>query len=164
MADCLREVPTGSGFSHSARAARRSPGGRVGACQEIWVSVEDTDMSSDREATQRRRRHLHEQLRALSHEPLMRGSVVERRRKCGKPNCACASDPDARHGGQVVTVFLDGRTQVVSLRAEDESRVRAAVEAYERAWRIINGLTQCELSDLRRETRERHRARKRRAK
>lgn len=121
-------------------------------------------MSSERETTQRRRRKLHEQLRALSYEPLMRGSVVERRRKCGKKNCACASDPSARHGGTVVTVFLDGRTQVLPLRVEDESRVRAAVEGYERAWRIINALTECELSDLRRETRERRRARSRRAK
>lgn len=119
-------------------------------------------MDSDREAIRRRRRRLHEQLRALTYEPLMRGSVVERRRKCGKPNCACASDPDARHGGKVVTVFLDGRTQTLPLRSEDESRVRRAVEAYERAWRIMSGLTACELADLRREARERRRSRRRR--
>lgn len=120
------------------------------------------DMASDREATRRRRRQLHEQLRALSYEPLMRGTVVERRRKCGKPNCACATEPDARHGGKVLTVFLDGRTQVLPLRSEDESRVRGAIEAYDRAWRIINGLTACELTDLRRQARERGRSRRRR--
>ena len=119
-------------------------------------------MGSDRQAVQRRRRQLHEQLRALTHEPLMRGSVVERRRKCGKPNCACASDPDARHGGKVITVFLDGRTQALALRIEDEARVRRAIEAYERAWRIINELTECELADLRRQARERQRSRRRR--
>jgi hypothetical protein len=119
-------------------------------------------MASDREETGRRRHQLREQLRALTCEPLMRGSVVERRRRCGKPNCACAADPRARHGGKVLTVFLDGRTQVVPLRGEDEPRVRRAVAAYERAWRIINGLTACELSDLRREARERRRSRRRR--
>jgi prepilin-type processing-associated H-X9-DG protein len=119
-------------------------------------------MDSDRAATRRRRRQLQEQLRALTYEPLMRGSVVERRRKCGKPNCACASDPDARHGGKVVTVFLDGSTQALPVRSQDESRVRRAVEAYARAWRIINGLTACELADLRREARERRRSRRRR--
>ena len=119
-------------------------------------------MTSDREATQRRRRQLHQQLRALTCEPLMRGSIVERRRKCGKANCACASDPEARHGGKVVAVSLDGRTQVLPLRREDESRVRGAIKAYERAWRIINGLTACELADLRRQARERRRARRRR--
>jgi hypothetical protein len=119
-------------------------------------------MRSDRQAIQRRRRLLHEQLRALTHEPLMRGSVVERRRKCGKPNCACASDPDARHGGKVLTVFLDGRAQAVPLRSEDEARVRRSVEAYEHAWRIINDLTGCELADLRRQARERRRSHRRR--
>lgn len=87
---------------------------------------------------------------------------MERRRKCGKPNCACASDPEARHGGKVITVFLDGRTQTLPLRNEDEARVRRAVEMYERAWQIINGLTACELADLRREARERQRSRRRR--
>lgn len=92
----------------------------------------------------------------------MRGSIVERRRKCGKDNCACAKDPDARHGGKVITVFLDGRTQVLALRGEDEPRVRSAIAAYERAWKIINELTACELSDLKRQVRERQRATRRR--
>jgi len=119
-------------------------------------------MGSDRETTQRRRRELHERLRALTFEPLMRGSIVERRRKCGKPRCACATDPQARHGGRVLTVFLDGHTQTLPLRREDEERVRGAIGAYEQAWRIINALTGCELADLRRQARERRRARRRR--
>lgn len=119
-------------------------------------------MASDRDTTRRRRRELHDQLRALTFEPLMRGSIVERRRTCGKPNCACASDPKARHAGKVLTLFLDGRTQTLALRREDEDRVRSAIAAYERAWRIINGLTACELGDLRRQSRERRRASKRR--
>ena len=119
-------------------------------------------MASEREANQRRRRELHEQLRALTFEPLMRGSIVERRRKCGKPNCACATDPAARHGGKVITVFLDGRVQTLPLRQDDEARVRRAVEAYEAAWQVINGLTACELSDLRRQARERRRSARRR--
>jgi hypothetical protein len=41
-------------------------------------------------------------------------------------------------------------------------RVRPAVEAYERLWAIINGLTACEVADLRREARERSRGRRRR--
>lgn len=119
-------------------------------------------MASERQQTTRRRRELHEQLRVLSHTPLMRGSIVERWRTCGKPNCACASDPKARHPGKVLTVFLQGRTQTLTLRKEDEPRVRSAIDAYERAWRIINGLTACELADLRRQARERRRSSKRR--
>jgi len=118
-------------------------------------------MASDREEIQRRRRQLHERLRALSFGPLMRGSVVERLRRCGRPNCACARDLSARHGGKFLTVHLEGRTQAIHLRPEDESRVRQAIAAYGRLWEVINGLTACELSDLRREVRERRRSRRR---
>jgi hypothetical protein len=117
-------------------------------------------MASDREETQRRRRHLREQLRALSVEPLMRGSIVERLRRCGRPNCACARDPEARHGGKFLTVHLEGRTHAIHLRPEDEARVRQAITAYGRLWEIINALTAGELSDLRRAVRERRRARR----
>ena len=119
-------------------------------------------MASDREDNQRRRRRLHEQLRALSFEPLMRGTVVERLRRCGRSNCACAKDLDARHGGQYLAVHLDGRAQGVYLRPEDQERVQQAIGSYQRLWEIINGLTACELSDLRREARERRRSRRRR--
>ncbi len=118
-------------------------------------------MASDREEIQRRRRHLHEQLRAVSGAPLMRGSIVARLRRCGRRNCACARDPEARHGGKVLTVHLEGRTHVIHLRPEDETRVRQAITAYGRVWEIINGLTACELRELRREGRERRRARRR---
>jgi hypothetical protein len=118
-------------------------------------------MASDRDDTQRRRRLLREQLRALSWRPLMRGSLVERLRRCGRPNCACAEDPRRRHGGKFLTVQLDGRTQALHVRPEDEGKVRAAIAAYSELWSLINELTACELSDLRREVRERHRARRR---
>lgn len=119
-------------------------------------------MPSDREQTERHRRHLREQLRALSCQPLMRGSLVERLRRCGRPNCACANDPGRRHGGKFLTVQLGGRTQALHVRAQDEGKVRAAIDAYTKLWDVINGLTACELADLRRQARERRRARQQR--
>lgn len=119
-------------------------------------------MASEGNQIQVRRRQLHEQLRALSFGPLMRGTIVERRRRCGRPNCACAKDPDARHGGRFLTVNLDGRTQALHVRPEDEPRIRQAIAAYVRLWEIINALTACELADLRRQARERRRARRKR--
>jgi len=118
-------------------------------------------MASDRDETQRRRRQLREQVRALSWRPLMRGSLVERLRRCGRANCACAADPRRRHGGKFLTVQLDGRTQALHVRPEDEGKVRAAIAAYGALWDLINKLTACELSDLRRQARERRRARRR---
>ena len=101
-------------------------------------------------------------MRALSEQPLMRGSVVERVRRCGRANCVCARDPDARHRGTFLTVHLQGATQAVHVRPDDEVAVRAAVAAYQRLWTVIDGLTACELADLRRQARERRRARQRR--
>lgn len=118
-------------------------------------------MPSDREQTQRRRRLLREQMRALSMRALMRGSLVERLRRCGRANCACAHDPGKRHGGKFLTVQLDGRTQALHVRPEDEAQVRAAIGAYTQLWKLINELTACELADLRREARERRQARRR---
>jgi hypothetical protein len=90
----------------------------------------------------------------------MRGSLVERLRRCGRPNCACATDPAARHGGKFLSVHLDGRTQAVHVRPEDEDYIRAAIDAYQRLWAIINELTACELADLHRQARDRRRARR----
>jgi hypothetical protein len=138
------------------------PNGREFHCLQVWLVVDSSVMTSEREENQRRRRKLREDLRGLSFEPLMRGTIVERLRKCGRPNCACARDPEARHGGLFLTVNLEGRTQAIHLRPEDENRVREAIAAYHRLWEIINGLTACELSDLRREVHERRRSRQRR--
>ena len=119
-------------------------------------------MFSKRQETQQRRQRLREELRALAFGPLMRGSIVERARRCGRAECACAKDPKARHSGKYVSVNLDGRTVAIHLRAEDEERVRHAIEAYGRLWEVVNGLTSCEVADLRREARERARGRRRR--
>lgn len=99
---------------------------------------------------------------ALTHAPLMRGSIVERVRRCGRKNCACARSVEHRHRGKFLSVQLDGRTQSLHLRPEDLERVQKAIAAYQRLWDIINGLTSCELSDLKRQARERTRARRKR--
>ena len=119
-------------------------------------------MPSERQEIQRRRRALQRQVRALSGEPLMRGSIYQRRRRCGRRGCACAEDPDALHTCQFLTVFLDGRTRGFHLRAEDEERAQQAIAAYHRLWKVVNELTACEVAELRRQVRERRRERKRR--
>ena len=109
--------------------------------------------------SQRVLRKLREQLRALTFAPLMRGSIVQARQRCGRPNCACAKHAKARHLRKLLAVYLDGRTQVVHLRREDEERVRHAIEAYRKMWKALDGLTAYELAELRRATRERRRSR-----
>lgn len=91
----------------------------------------------------------------------MRGSIVERTRRCGKSNCACATDPRARHGGLYLSVHLDGATTAVPLRADDVSRVRDALDRYQQLWRTLTELTECEVAELRRASRARRRERTR---
>ena len=116
-------------------------------------------MSSQRREIQVRRRRFREKLRALSFAPLMRGSIVEVQRRCGRPNCACAKDPGARHRSKVLSVNMDGRTRTLHLRPEDEDGIRRAIDAYTQLWEVVNGLTACELADLKRVARERQRTR-----
>lgn len=91
----------------------------------------------------------------------MRGSLVERLRKCGRPNCACAHDPKARHGGKFLTVTINGKPEALHVRPESEAYVRDAIAAYQQLWDLINDLTTCELAELRREVRERRRTKQR---
>jgi len=119
-------------------------------------------MSSEGHEIERRRRDLGQQLRALSGEPLMRGSIYERRRRCGRRSCACANDSKALHPSKFLTVSLAGRTRGFHLRAEDAERAQKAIAAYDRLWKIVNDLTACAVAELRRQIRERQRARKRR--
>jgi hypothetical protein len=119
-------------------------------------------MQSHKQQIEASRQRLQQQLRALCSVPLMRGTVSEVRRSCGRKSCACARDPAARHPRKFLTVYLEGRTQGVHLRAEDLERVERAVAAYNELWDIVNELTACEVADLRREARERRRGRTRR--
>src|SRR5260370_8578743 len=44
--------------------------------------------------------------------PMRRGSVEERMIRCGKPGCACAGDPQARHGPyHSLTQAVGGKTR-----------------------------------------------------
>ena len=93
----------------------------------------------------------------------MRGSVVERRTKCGKAACRCARDEAAKHSATALTVTIEGKRETVPLRQEDVERVKGLVASYDLVWRLINELTKCELADLRREARERRRSSERRS-
>ena len=56
----------------------------------------------------------------LSHpQPMRRGSLYERRMKCGQAACACQHDPKAAHGPySTLTQKLEGKTRSRYLSAE----------------------------------------------
>jgi hypothetical protein len=62
---------------------------------------------------------------------LLRGSLVTLRRRCGKPNCRCASE--GPHETPALSYSEGGRTKTVTLRPEDVPAVEAALARYEAA-------------------------------
>jgi hypothetical protein len=63
-------------------------------------------------------------------KPMRRGSMSERTIKCGKPGCACAQDPKARHGPYFsLTHAVRGKTRSRFLTAEQAHVVRQQIDA-----------------------------------
>src|SRR5450432_354828 len=67
----------------------------------------------------------------LAHpRPMRRGSISERTIRCGKPNCACASDPEARHGPYFsLTQAVEGKTRSRFLNTEQAAVAQQQIEA-----------------------------------
>ena len=64
---------------------------------------------------------------------MLPGSFVERRRKCGKPNCRCASgEPEHMHVQALLSVLSQGKLQTVHIPAELVEEVRSKVELHKR--------------------------------
>jgi hypothetical protein len=63
---------------------------------------------------------------------MIRGSVVEQHRRCGKDNCRCA-DGESLHARTVLSYSDAGRNHTVALPEAEVARVRAAVARYRAA-------------------------------
>lgn len=60
---------------------------------------------------------------------MRRGSLSERTIKCGKPGCACAQDPNARHGPYYsLTRAVEGKTRSRFLTAEQADLARQQID------------------------------------
>ena len=62
---------------------------------------------------------------------LLRGSLITLRRRCGKPNCRCATGEP--HESPALSYSHEGRTKTVTLREDDLDQVAAALERYRAA-------------------------------
>jgi hypothetical protein len=69
---------------------------------------------------ERRAQRFHELKRGLDQlDYFCKGTVLKRMMKCGKTSCACASDPDKRHGSYFeLTYKANGKTVNVKLSPE----------------------------------------------
>ena len=59
---------------------------------------------------------------------LLRGSLITLRRRCGKPNCRCASGEP--HQTPALSFSHKGQTETITLRDEDLDEVAAALQRY----------------------------------
>lgn len=94
----------------------------------------------------RRRRALHD-LPPL--EEIVRGSVLTRRVRCGKPTCRCARG--APHTATCLTVsFAGGRTEQLSLPSELVPVARRWVANYRAWWKAVESISAANRELLRR--------------
>lgn len=71
-------------------------------------------------------------------EYLASGTLLKRMKRCGKPQCACARDPAARHGPYYEWNYMkDGKLHHTSLSAEQAKRMRRALANYRKARRLL---------------------------
>lgn len=85
---------------------------------------------------------LNRRSRAVNNLPalqqVLRGSLLRRKIRCGKPNCRCAQPKGRLHVLLCVTVSLPaGRTQQVTVPPEWAGSVRRWIENYRRYWQAI---------------------------
>ncbi len=112
----------------------------------------DVDVCYITSMTDTQRRRLEQQRAALlarlhALPNLMRGSLYERLRKCGRASCACAQG-GPRHTTRQLTVTLGGATRSRYVRLEEMARVQALLATYEELWAIVNELTAVNLALL----------------
>jgi Family of unknown function (DUF6788) len=100
------------------------------------------DLPEDLVGLELRRAELYEQLSQVG--DFRRGSLNEVRRKCGRPNCACAQPGHPGHGPQYnLSRSAGGRTVTRHLRPGPElDKIRREVAEYERFRALVGQVTE----------------------
>ena len=79
-----------------------------------------------------------------------KGTVLKRMMKCGKPQCACASDATKRHGPYFeITYKANSKTVNLKLSPEAAPLYRAAAQQYRRLKTLLNRLDKLSKTILR---------------
>jgi hypothetical protein len=80
--------------------------------------------------------------------PVLRGSLIIMRRRCGKLTCRCA-DGTALHEGPALSVSVSGRSVTVSLRTAEVPAVAAALARYQSARDALEAQASAGVAQLR---------------
>lgn len=62
---------------------------------------------------------------------VLRGSLITLKRKCGRPGCHCAHGE--LHETPALSLNVDGKTKILTLRAAELPEVKAALARYKQA-------------------------------
>jgi len=82
---------------------------------------------------------LRQQLQELSY--FCKGTVLERRMKCGQPTCACHQDPSQRHGPYWEWTYkLQSKTVNVKLSSQAALLYKVAAQQYRKLKSLLNRL------------------------
>ena len=85
-------------------------------------------------------RHARSQLaQVLSQRGVIRGTLLVRKRKCGKANCRCARGEG--HESLFLVISEDGRTRQFFVPKDWESRVRQWVADYRRVRNLLEDVS-----------------------
>jgi len=85
-------------------------------------------------------RHARSQLaQMLSQRGVIRGTLLVRKRKCGKANCRCARDEG--HESLFLVISENGRTRQFFVPKDWESRVRQWVADYHRVRNLLEDVS-----------------------
>lgn len=88
-------------------------------------------MRQARQALEHSLRDLQEPVKAVQERcEMIRGSVYQRQRRCGKRGCRCWEGP--AHTGWVLSLRREGRSEWMSLKEAEAERTKALVENYQR--------------------------------
>ena len=69
---------------------------------------------------------------------LCSGTVLKHMTRCGKPNCRCANDPDARHGPYYDWGHMEGGKLVHRrVSPEQAAMLRAAIANYRKVKKLL---------------------------
>ena len=86
---------------------------------------------------------------------MLRGTVITHRRRCGKPNCRCASG-ETLHESVVLSYSVASRTKFVMLRGDEVEATRAATERFRAAKAQLEALADEGIAELMARRRRQH--------
>ena len=96
---------------------------------------------TDRHELERRRDEIREKLASTG--DLRPGSLVGRYRKCGKPNCHCATEEDGGHGPSwSLTRRVGGKTVTRVIPANAVAQTQEQIAEFQRLRRLVGELVE----------------------